>query len=230
LAAAWLHFEWLDALSLLPTLIGICLLAGGWRLLGWAWPAAAFLCFMLPLPFQIEIALAHPLQRVATVASTYSLQTLGLPAVADGNIILIDDLRIGVLEACSGLGMLVTFFALSTAFAFMVRRPLVDRLILFASAIPIGVLVNVMRITVTGLLHKTAGSAIANVVFHDLAGWLMMPLAMCLLWLETLYLARLFPALVPAESALLARPPTIPDPTHTALTTILRIPTPTPGR
>jgi exosortase len=202
--AARLHFDWLDAASLVPTVIGVCLLLGGWRLLAWAWPAAVFVCFLLPLPFQVEIALAHPLQRLATVASTYALQTVGLPAVAEGNIIVIDDLRIGVLEACSGLGMLVTFFALSTAVAILVERPLLDRLVLFGSAIPIGVCVNVARITVTGILHRTAGSAIANAVFHDLAGWLMMPLALGLLWLEMLYLRWLFiapPMTKPAPSA-----------------------------
>jgi exosortase len=198
LAAAWLHVDWIDAVSLLFTLAGLCLLGGGPPLLRWAWPAVVILCFMLPLPYQAEVALAQPLQRIATLASTYALQTVGFPAVAEGNIILIDDLRIGVLEACSGLGMLMTFFALSTAVALMVRRPLGERLILTASAIPIGVFVNVIRITVTGILHMTAGSAIAHAVFHDLAGWLMMPLALGLLWLEMLYLSRLFPGYAPA--------------------------------
>jgi exosortase len=198
LAAAWLRIDWLDAVSMLVSISGVCALLGGPPLLLWAWPAAVLLCFMLPLPYRAEVALAQPLQRIATVASTYALQTIGFPAVAEGNIIVIDNLRIGVLEACSGLGMLMTFFALSTAFALMVQRPVLDRLILTVSAIPIGVCVNVIRITVTGVLHKTVGSAIANAVFHDLAGWLMMPVALGLLWLEMRYLCRLFPTYTPA--------------------------------
>ena len=54
-----------------------------------------------------------------------------------------------------------------------------------------------LRITVTGVLHQTVGSKIANAVFHDLAGWLMMPLALGVLWLELRLLERLF---VPVES------------------------------
>jgi hypothetical protein len=34
------------------------------------------------------------------------------------------------------------------------------------------------------VLHKVAGPRLADLVFHDLAGWLMMPLALALLWLE----------------------------------------------
>jgi exosortase len=169
---------------------GVVLLGGGpaWR---WSWPALGFLLFMLPLPFQLEAALSHPLQRLATAASTYGLQTLGLPALAQGNIIIIDDLKIGVLEACNGLSMLLTFFALSTAMALVIRRPLATKIVLVWSAVPIALVLNVARITVTGVLHRTVGSAIANAVFHDLAGWLMMPLALGFLWLELLLLARL---------------------------------------
>ncbi len=192
LASAYVYFEWLDAVSLLVALAGAAVLLGGagaWR---WSWPAIVFLLFMLPLPFQLEIALAHPLQRVATQASTYCLQLLGLPALAQGNVILMDDLKIGVLEACNGLGMLLTFFALSTAVALVSRRPRTDRLVLVASAIPIALAMNILRITATGVLHRTVGSRVANVVFHDLAGWLMMPLALGLMWLELLLLDHLF--------------------------------------
>lgn len=188
--------EPLDALSLLPTVFGLALLVGGWSALSWSWPALAFMAFMMPLPFTIESALALPLRRIATEMSTYSLQTLGCPANAEGNIILIEDIRLGVEEACSGLGMLMTFFALATALAMSVNAPLHDRLILIASAIPIAVFVNVVRITATGVAYHLGGkdSPLAQMIYHDLAGWLMMPMALGLLWLELKFLAHLFVA------------------------------------
>jgi exosortase len=194
LIAVQADIEPLDSLSLLPTTFGLVLLVGGWALLNWSWPALAFLAFMMPLPFFVETALAQPLRRVATEMSTYALQTLGCPAIADGNIIYIDDIRLGVEEACSGLGMLMTFFALATALAMIVHAPLHDRLILVASAIPIAILANVIRITATGVAYHLAGkdSSAAQVIYHDLAGWLMMPLAVAMLWLELKFLAHLF--------------------------------------
>jgi exosortase len=192
LISAAFYLEWLDALSLLPTLAGLCVLLGGKPALKWAWPAVGFLLFMMPAPYQLEVALAHPLQRIATAASTYVLQTLGLPAVAQGNIIHIDDVTLGVVEACSGLGMLVTFFALSTAVALVLARGWTDRIVLFLSAVPVALVANVCRITLTGLLSVTVGGAVARVVYHDLAGWLMMPLALALLWVELKFLANLF--------------------------------------
>jgi exosortase len=185
--------EPLDALSLLPTVFGLVWLVGGSSVLRWAWPALAFLAFMMPLPFSVENSLAHPLRAVATAMSTYALQTMGCPAIAEGNVILLDDIRLGVAEACSGLGMLMTFFALATAVAMVVAAPLRDRLLLVASAAPIAILANVVRISATGVAYHLAGreSAIAQVIYHDLAGWLMMPLALAILWLELKFLANL---------------------------------------
>jgi exosortase len=176
--------EWFEQLSLLPFLAGLVLLVGGWPAFRWAWPAVAFLIFMVPLPFRLKIALAAPLQRIATVVTTYVMQTLGMPALSEGNVVIINDVRIGVVEACSGLSMLVVFFALATAVAILIKRPLLDRIIIFLSAIPIAIVSNVIRISVTGVLHVWAGKEIADLVFHDLAGWLMMPLALGIMWLE----------------------------------------------
>ncbi len=55
-----------DVESILPMAVGAVLMLGGWEALRWAWPSVAFLAFMLPLPYRLEMALAGPLQRTAT--------------------------------------------------------------------------------------------------------------------------------------------------------------------
>jgi exosortase len=192
LAATRWYLSWLEAASLLSVLAGAVVLLGGWNRLRWSGPAIAFLLFMIPLPYRVQLALGGPLQQVATEASTFALQALGFLALAEGNVIALGEVRIGVIEACNGLTMLLTFFALSTALALVVQRRLLDRVVIFLSAVPVGILANVVRITTTAALHVTVGSELANAVFHDWAGWLMMPLALGLLWLELWILGRLF--------------------------------------
>jgi len=192
LAGGRYYYDWVDMISFLPVLAGLCLCFGGRPTLSWAWPSIAFLVFMLPLPHRIETALSQPLRRFATHASTYTLQTLGFAAVADGNTILLDDVKpLSIDEACSGLGMLVTFFAVATAVAIVVRRRMLDRIILVLSAVPIAVIANVIRIALTGILHVVIGGAAADVFFHGGAGLLMMPLAVGLLWIEMWMLSHL---------------------------------------
>ncbi len=191
----YFFFAWLDPLSLLPAVAGVFLLVGGWRGLRWAWPASLFLFFMVPLPFSVSSLLSGPLQRLATICSTFLMQMLGLPAVSEGNTILVNEASIGVVEACSGLRMLMVFFALSSAAALIIQRSWVEKTILLASAIPIALLVNILRITATGVLHELVSSDTANAFFHDVAGWFMMPLALALLWCEYKVLINL---IVPA--------------------------------
>jgi exosortase len=190
-AGAYVYLDWLEATALIPFLAGVCVLLGGWSALRWAWPALAFLMFMMPLPHRVETALGLPLRRIATISSTYALQTLGVPSLAEGNTIWLQSGPIDVVEACSGLSMLMIFFALATAVAVVIRRPLLDRLALVASAVPIAIAANVVRISATGVVQVLISRDLALRLFHDWAGWLMMPLALALLWGELWLLSHL---------------------------------------
>ncbi len=191
LAGTYFSRDWVADIALLPCLAGVGVCVGGWSVARWAWPSILFLFFMIPLPHQVDVAAADPLQRLATVASCYVLQTLGLPAVPEGNVILLNDVRLGIVEACSGLRMLVVFFALSTGVALLMKRSLWERLVILGSAVPIALFSNIVRITATGVLHVTAGSEFANTFFHDVGGWLMMPLALILLGAELKILGKM---------------------------------------
>jgi exosortase len=192
LAGTYWYFTSAESIALLPCIAGLVLLVGGLHLWRWAWPAVLFLAFMIPLPFRVASALSGQLQWLATITSTYVMQTLGLPALAEGNVILLNEHQIGIVEACSGLRMLVVFFALSTAVVLLVQRHWIDRLLILASAVPIALASNIIRITGTGIMYDAGFSEMANHFFHDAAGWLMMPIGLSFLWLELWVLAKLF--------------------------------------
>jgi exosortase len=193
LSGRYLYFFWLNQVALLPLVAGAVLMLGGWRALRWASTAIAFLAFMIPLPYRLQVSLAMPLQNIGTTASVYALQTMGLAPYADGNRIILKGMPLEVAEACSGLGMLVVFFAIATAYALVSTRPWLDRSIAIVSAIPIAVLCNVARITVTGVLYVLVGQQQGERYFHGPAGWLMMLLALALLTLEMRTLDWVFP-------------------------------------
>ena len=181
----------IEGLALLPYLAGVAVVLGGWPALRWAWPSIMFLFFMIPLPWRVENALGPPLQWLATLASSFSLQTLGFMAFAEGNVIQLNEGKIGVVEACSGLSMLITFVALSVGMALVVNRPLLDRIVLVLSAIPVALVANIARITLTGVLHETIGGQIADKFYHDVAGWVMIPFALVLYWCEIWIFSRI---------------------------------------
>src|SRR5262249_25118999 len=92
----------------------------------------------------------------------------------------------------------------------VVKRPLWEKAVIIASSVPIALVVNLLRITATGLMYEVAGEEWAHAVFHDLAGWLMMPVALALLGLELLVLKDLF--LEAAAAGPVKRVPSSPRP------------------
>ena len=159
---------------------------GRWKGLKWAWPGLVFLLLALPLPFTAEVQLSNRLRLIAAKGGTYVLQLLGFPTYNTGTVIHIGTTELGVAEACSGLSMLLAFVALAVAIAFLCppSRPKWDRLAIVASSIPIAVVCNIGRIVVTGLVYHAGWKELGDFVVHDLAGWLMMPFALALVWLE----------------------------------------------
>jgi exosortase len=185
LVAGMLNYgkEWLQGLSLVIDLCGMVVLLGGWRPLKWCWPAIAFLMFMFPLPLRVETYLGWYLQKIAAIAAEFLLQTIGYPTYREGVIIHVQNHTLEVEKACSGLSMLLTFAALSVGMAILVKRPWLDRALLLVAAVPVAILSNVVRIVLTGVLYNEAGKELGDRVFHDFAGWMMMPFALGLLWL-----------------------------------------------
>jgi exosortase len=193
-AGLYFFIPWLEGASLLVFLAGVAMLLGGRPLLAATWKAIAFLVFMIPLPWTIEATLRVPLRLFAAQVSNWLLQLFGLASVVEGTVIDIGEHKLGVEEACSGIAMLMTFVALAVGLAIVVRRPWVDKLVIILSAVPIAILCNVLRITATGVLYATVGENVGKFIYHDLAGFLMMPLGIAFLWLELFVLDHLLVA------------------------------------
>jgi exosortase len=202
--AVFFNFGSLPEYSMLPFFAGLALFVGGWQALHWAWPAIIFLGFALRMPGDVQSFLSLPLQGLAATMSAYIIQTLGIASMAHAHTIDISGAPepLDVAQACSGLRMMMMFFAMSVGLAFVVRKPVWEKLLIVVSAIPIAVLANVMRIAVTAVLYKIALNnpswpwcdkplEVEHLV-HTWAGYLIeMPSGLLLLWLEWTLLSKL---------------------------------------
>ena len=196
LALRGVLFEWNEQYvetATLPLVVGVLALGlGGWHLVRVALPAIAFLFFMLPLPPALNMILANPLQRLATLGSVAVLQVTGLLVLAEGNVIIVGDERLEVAQACNGLSMLLSFVTLITAMVILIPRPLWERLVLLASAIPIALVTNVIRIVTTAWCYNRFGHDAGEKMTHDAAGLAMPMIALALAFLELRVLSWLF--------------------------------------
>lgn len=144
----------------------------------------AFLLFMVPLPTIVLNAVTLPLQFVASELAVTLLHWLGFPALREGNVIILPNAALEVVEACSGLRSLISLGATGVVVAVLsLRRPLLQAL-LVASSVPIAVLTNGARVGGTGVLAFYYGPSVAEGFFHGFSGWIVFVCALALLSLE----------------------------------------------
>jgi exosortase len=196
------NMQWSENATIVPAIACLTWIFGGWPLLRLAWPAIAFLLFMFPLPRSINNSISLPLQEIATAGSCFLLQLSQIWVVQQGNTIHLTTKtqemeRLEVAAACNGLSMLMTLAATVTATIIVIPLPTWKRITILASAVPIALISNILRIVATGWCYYYIPGPTAKNWAHDISGWLMMPLALALIALEL----RILSWLVPKESS-----------------------------
>jgi exosortase len=141
-----------------------------------------YLIFMIPIPAIIWNRIAFPLQLFASAITEHVIHFIGIPVFREGNILHIAETSLEVVDACSGIRSLVTLLALSAAFAFLSGLPKYRRLILFVSAAPIAIFVNIVRLTITAVLSNRFGEKMAQGFLHEASGFVIFFLGLALLY------------------------------------------------
>ncbi|MCG8591155.1 MAG: exosortase/archaeosortase family protein [Proteobacteria bacterium] len=175
------------------TLIGLVLLLLGRHVFRTLAFPLLFLFLMVPLPQSLVNVVAFPLQLIAAQFAVSSLHLLQIPALLEGNIIHLANAQLFVADACSGLRSLMALITLGVVFAYFFRKRLVERVIIVLSAIPIAILVNALRVALTGYLTHRFGEQAASGVIHEFQGLITFALAFVLLMFEASLLSKLWP-------------------------------------
>ncbi len=143
-------------------------------------PAFVAMLFLLPIPGFIRQAIALPLQSVATGVVHTVLELLGVPATRFGHVLVINGEQIAVGEACNGMRMVFALGMVVYAFAFSTPLRSTTRVILLVLSPIVALLVNVVRLIPTSLFFGYSSVEYAQ-MFHDLSGWVMLPIALLML-------------------------------------------------
>src|SRR6202050_4247670 len=162
------------------SVIGIVLLLGGTgyvRLL--AFPLF-LLFFMIPIPTVVYNSITFPLQILASRVSTEALSLMQIPVLREGNVLELAQQKLSVVEACSGIRSLLSLTFLSLVYGYFFESKIWMRVVLFLSTIPIAIVANASRVTLTGILTEYKPE-LAEGFFHTASGWVIFMVALAIM-------------------------------------------------
>jgi len=143
----------------------------------------AYTFFVIPISFIKEI-IGIPLRFFVSAVANGLFNILGMPSERVGTSIYMENFSFDIAAPCSGINSIFSLLALAAVFAYLTERSNVKRLILFASAIPIAVVANIVRISSIGLIAKGFNKDFALSMYHDYSGYVIFLMSLGLLFLE----------------------------------------------
>jgi exosortase len=170
-------------ISIIITIAGIIIFLFGIHVFKLCLIPILYLIFMIPIPNILWNKIAFPLQLFSAELSFHTIGFLNIPIFREGNILHLANTSLEVVDACSGIRSLTSLLAMSAAFAFLSPLGSFKKWILFLSAIPIAVVVNVIRLTVTGAMAAWVSPETAQGFLHDMSGLIIFVAALVLVYL-----------------------------------------------
>ena len=166
--------------AFLISIVGLVLALGGVRYLKVFSFPLFLLLFMVPIPGVIYNKITFPLQIIASQAAESALSLLNIPVLREGNVLELPDQTLNVVEACSGIRSLLSLSFVSLVYGYFFEKRAWVRGVLFLSTIPIAMLANAGRVTLTGILAESKPE-LAEGFFHAMSGLFIFLLAMVML-------------------------------------------------
>ncbi len=143
-------------------------------------PAFAVLVFLVPVPGMVRQEIAMPMQRITAQITHQVLEVFWIDTTLAGSVITINGVEVMIAEACNGLRMVFALVLVSYVFAYGTPlREFVRIIILIASPIS-AIVCNVIRLVPTIWMFGNTSVETAE-TFHDISGWVMLPLAFLIL-------------------------------------------------
>jgi len=182
-------------MSFVITIIGVVWTLGGTLMLKKLAFPLFLLFFMLPIPSVIYSAATFKLQILASQLADNALTVLSIPVLREGNVLELPNQKLSVVEACSGIRSLLSLTFLSLVYGYFFERTTWIRVVLFISTIPIAIVANASRVTMTGIMTQVKAD-LAEGFFHQAEGWVifMVALAILIVWHQVLLRGSKFAA------------------------------------
>ncbi|HUP03751.1 MAG TPA: exosortase/archaeosortase family protein [Bryobacteraceae bacterium] len=162
------------------TIIGVVWLMCGTRVLRELSFPLILCFFMIPIPAVIYNSLTFKLQLVASSLAEHALDVLSVPVLREGNVLVLPNQTLSVVDACSGIRSLLSLTFLSLVYGYFFEKRQWMRVVLFFATVPIAIVANGSRVTFAGLMTQI-NPDLAEGAYHEASGWIIFMVALLIL-------------------------------------------------
>ncbi|MEH6547846.1 MAG: VPLPA-CTERM-specific exosortase XrtD [Sneathiella sp.] len=163
--------ENLRHLCLFLLILGLFIIFGGVTYGRFVLPSLILLPFVVPPPAFLNANLTHGLQLLSTDMSVVMLRAVGLSVYQDGTVIDMGTIKLAVVEACAGLRYLYPMIGLGVMAGMIFDISLWKRSLFVVIAAVVSILMNSVRIFLTGAIADWTDTAVSDGFFHLFEGW-----------------------------------------------------------
>lgn len=187
--------------------ISIIITNYGWRSKQLLFPIAILL-FIVPLPPYINQIITFKLKLLASTMSADMLRAVGVSVLQEGNILDLGVEKLQVVDACSGLRYLMSMVLMALLIGYYFARQWWRQAILLVLVPPMLIIMNAVRIFLSGMFTVNGHPELASDTAHDLQGILFFLLAGLIFWGVAKLLAKIVSLPVHQHSTRLSTSPT----------------------
>ncbi len=188
--ARYAEIATLSALVMVMALASLILFVAGWAYLQETLFSLGLLLFMIPIPEQVYSSLTVPLQLLVSRISVFVAHMLDIPVYGEGNVLHLPNHTLEVIQACSGLRSLMSLTTIGLIIGYFFLRSNSLRFAMLASALPLAILVNCLRVLMTIVVLYYFRFNLTDGLLHTLFGAATFVVALVLLMLTQKGLAR----------------------------------------
>ncbi len=189
-------------LLVIPGLVSLLLGRGYLRVLKFP---LAYLAFMVPLINPFLDRIYWPFQIFAAKSTAVLLPYFGVPVYRRMQFLELPNISLEVATGCSGLKFMISVYAVAVPLAYFTQRGWARKAVLLVSAFIIGLLTNVVRVTLIGVWTYFKLGDTLHGPYHLLQGYFVSIAGFILLFLTSMALNKFrfnrFPEVKKDESA-----------------------------
>jgi exosortase len=143
-----------------------------------------FLLFLYPWGDLLNFLIGFNLRRFSVYVAYLLFKMIDAEATISGTLLYTGKFLVDVAPSCSGLTIMNVLLFMAAIGAFLYNGKTSKGLIIFFSAIPLSILLNAVRILITGLTGHFYGEETAMSFYHYVSGMVVFGLALLFLYWE----------------------------------------------